>query len=51
VGSATAKIREAQLPADEPAILSFINSKVKNLPFGPSRDFPDSVRKEGEEKF
>ena len=28
-----------------------VNSKVENLRFGLYRDFPDAVRKEGEEKF
>jgi hypothetical protein len=28
-----------------------VNSKVENLLFGLYRDFPDSVRREGEEKF
>jgi hypothetical protein len=28
-----------------------VNSKVRNLKFGLYRDFPDSVRREGEEKF
>jgi hypothetical protein len=28
-----------------------VNSKVENLRFGLYRDFPDSVRREGEEKF
>jgi hypothetical protein len=28
-----------------------VNSKVANLRFGLYRDFPDSVRREGEEKF
>ena len=28
-----------------------VNSKVQNLRFGLYRDFPDSVRREGEEKF
>jgi hypothetical protein len=28
-----------------------VNSKVQNLKFGLYRDFPDSVRREGEEKF
>jgi len=28
-----------------------VNSKVQNLKFGLYRDFPDCVRREGEEKF
>ncbi len=28
-----------------------VNSKVQNLRFGLYRDFPDAVRREGEEKF
>ena len=28
-----------------------VNSKVENLRFGLYRDFPDAVRREGEEKF
>lgn len=28
-----------------------VNSKVRNLKFGLYRDFPDSVRREGDEKF
>jgi hypothetical protein len=28
-----------------------VNSKVTNLRFGLYRDFPDAVRREGEEKF
>ncbi len=28
-----------------------VNSKVENLRFGLYRDFPDFVRREGEEKF
>jgi len=46
-------VRLAKQMAREPveSVHFGVNSKVQNARFGLYRDFPDAVRREGEEKF